>query len=61
MIDAADSNGDGEVSEEELNALTKAQIAALAAELGYSGIVTSMTKAEMITAFLAAQAAASNG
>lgn len=55
LIDAADSNSDGRLSEEELNALTKAQIAGLALELGYNGIDTSMTKAEMITAFLAAQ------
>ena len=55
LTDAADSDSDGRFNEEELNALTKAQIAELAAELGYSGISTSMTKAGMITAFLAAQ------
>lgn len=54
-MDAADSNSDGRLSQEELEALTKAQIAELAVESGYEGIVTSMTKAEMITAFLAAQ------
>lgn len=52
---AADSDGDGALSQEELENLTKAQIAELAAELGYAGITTSMNKAEMITAFLAAQ------
>ena len=57
-MDTADSDGDGTYSGDELNALTKAQISSLAAELGYDGIVTSMTKAEMITAFLDAQAGA---
>lgn len=56
-MDTADADGNGKLSEEELNAMTKAQIAALAEELGYNGISTSMTKAEMITAFLAAQEA----
>ena len=37
--------------------MTKAQIAALAAELGYEGITTSMTKSEMIAAFLLLQEA----
>lgn len=54
-MDTADSNSDGRLSEEELNSLTKTQIAALAEELGYNGISTTSTKAEMITAFLAAQ------
>lgn len=54
-MDAADTDSDGTLSQEELEAMTKAQIAELAAELGYEGILTSMTKAEMITAFLAAQ------
>lgn len=56
-MDTADADGNGKLSEAELNALTKAQIAALAEELGYNGISTSTTKAEMITAFLAAQEA----
>ena len=46
---------DGRYSEDELNALTKAQIAELAASLEYEGITASMTKAAMIEAFLAAQ------
>lgn len=37
-----------------MNALTKAQIQDLAEELGYS--ITGSTKAELIEAFLAAQA-----
>ena len=45
----------GGYSENELSAMTKAQIAELAVELGYEGITTSMTKAEMIAAFLEAQ------
>lgn len=51
----ADTDNNGRYSDEELNALTKAQIAALAAGLGYEGITTSLTKAQMISAFLAAQ------
>lgn len=51
----ADTDNDGEYSEAELNALTKAQIAELASALGYEGITTSLTKAQMIAAFLAAQ------
>lgn len=54
-MDTADADGNGKLSEAELNAMTKAQIAALAEELGYNGISTSMTKAEMIAAFLAVQ------
>lgn len=37
--------------------MTKAQIAELAAECGYEGIKTTMNKADMITAFFAAQKA----
>lgn len=55
LIDAADLDSDGMLSQSELEAMTKAQIAELAAEFGYSGITTTMTKAEMIAAFLAAQ------
>lgn len=51
----ADTDSSGDYSQSELEALTKAQIAALAAELGYEGISTSDTKAEMIAAFLEAQ------
>ena len=42
-------------TQEELEDMTKAQIADLAAELGYEGITTAMTKSQMIAAFLAAQ------
>lgn len=54
-LESADSNNDGKYSEEELNALTKAQIAELAASLDYEGVITNLTKAQMIAAFLAAQ------
>lgn len=54
-LESADSNNDGKYSEEELNALTKAQIAELAASLDYEGVTTNLTKAQMIAAFLAAQ------
>lgn len=40
--------------------MTKAQIAELAAGLGYEGITTAMNKADMIAAFLSAQEAAGN-
>ena len=42
-------------TQDELESMTKAQIADLAAELGYEGISTSQTKAQMIEAFLSAQ------
>ena len=35
--------------------MTKAQIADLAAELGYEGVTTNLTKAQMIEAFLTQQ------
>jgi hypothetical protein len=54
-LEQADADGDGEYSEAELSALTKAQIAELAAQLGIEGISTSQTKSQMIEAFLAAQ------
>lgn len=44
-----------EYTQEELENMTKAQIAELAEELGYEGISTSTTKAQMIAAFLSAQ------
>lgn len=56
-MNTADTDSDGRLSENELNALTKAQIAELAAELGYNGVSTSQTKAEMIAAFLDIQEA----
>lgn len=51
---------DGEYTEEQLSAMTKDQITALAESLSYelTGITSSSTKAEIITAFLAAQEAA---
>lgn len=55
LANEADTDQDGRYSEDELTALTKAKIAALATELGYEGITTSLTKDEMIAAFLAAQ------
>ena len=56
----ADENSDEELSENELKALNKAQILALATDLGYTTVLASMTKTQMITAFLAAQAAAAD-
>ena len=48
----ADSNEDGSYSEEELNALTKAQLLTLASELGVEGVTSSMLKADIISAIL---------
>lgn len=48
----ADNNEDGSYSEEELNALTKAQLLALANELGVEGVTSSMLKADIVTAIL---------
>ena len=42
-------------TEEELNAMTKATILKMAEELGYTDIVSSMSKAEVVAAFLDAQ------
>ena len=39
----------------DLELMTKAQIAELASELGYEGVTTNLTKAQMIEAFLTAQ------
>ena len=47
-----DSNEDGSYSEEELNALTRAQLLTLASELGVEGVTSSMIKADIITAIL---------
>ena len=48
----ADSNEDGSYSEEELNALTKAQLLTLANELGVEGVSSSNLKADIISAIL---------
>ena len=48
----ADSDADGEYSEAELNALTKAQLLSLAKELGVEGVSFSNLKAEIVTAIL---------
>lgn len=52
----ADANDDGEYSEEELTALTKAQLLELAETLSVGGVSSSSTKAEIIAAILTAQA-----
>lgn len=44
-----------EYTQEELENMTKAQIADLAAELGYEGVTTNLTKTQMIEAFLSQQ------
>lgn len=48
----ADSNDDGEYSEEELNSLTKAELLVLANELGVTGVSNSNLKADIINAIL---------
>lgn len=48
----ADSNEDGSYSESELNALTKAQLIALASDLGVEGVSSSMLKADIVSAIL---------
>lgn len=48
----ADSNEDGSYTEEELNALTKAQLLTLANELGVEGVSSSNLKADIINAIL---------
>ena len=48
----ADSDEDGSYSEEELNALTKAQLLVVANELGVEGVSSKSTKAEIVTAIL---------
>lgn len=48
----ADSNSDGNYSEAELTALTKAQLLSLAKELGVEGVSTANLKAEIVAAIL---------
>ncbi len=58
---AADADGNGILTEEELMALTKSQLLALGEELGVSGIKPSQTKAHIVAAILAAQEEGGNG
>ena len=51
----ADASEDGEYSEEELTALTKAQLLSLCETLNVEGVSSSNTKAQIIAAILAAQ------
>lgn len=55
MSTLADTNNDGAYSEEELTALTKAQLLELANTLGVEGVTSSNTKAQIVAAILAAQ------
>ena len=48
----ADSDNDGTYSEDELNALTKAELLALANELGIEGLSMSNLKADIVSAIL---------
>ena len=48
----ADSDSDGEYSESELNALTKAELLTLASGLGVEGVSMSNLKADIISAIL---------
>ena len=52
MIALADLNNDGAYSEDELNAMTKAQLLALANELGVEGVSSANLKADIISAIL---------
>ena len=54
-LEEADANEDGKYSEEELTALTKAQLLTLAETLNVGGVTSSNTKAQIIAAILAAQ------
>ena len=48
----ADSDNDDTYSEDELNALTKAELLVLADELGVEGVSKSNLKAEIVAAIL---------
>ena len=48
----ADVDNDGTYSEDELNALTKAELLALANDLGVEGVSTKSIKADIVTAIL---------
>ena len=48
----ADSDEDGSYSEEELNALTKAQLLSLARELGVEGVSSKNIKSDIVSAIL---------
>lgn len=48
----ADVDNDGTYSEDELTALTKAELLALASNLGVEGVSTKSLKADIITAIL---------
>lgn len=48
----ADNDEDGFYSEEELSALTKAQLLDLAKELGVEGVSSNSLKADIVTAIL---------
>lgn len=54
-LESADANDDGEYSEAELKALTKAQLLELAETLSVEGVSSSNTKAQIIAAILEAQ------
>ena len=58
---AADADGNGILTEEELMALTKSQLLVLGEELGVSGVQPSQTKAQIVAAILAAQEEGGNG
>lgn len=48
----ADSDNDGTYSEDELNAMTKAELLVLADELGVEGVSMSNLKADIVSAIL---------
>ena len=58
LLEEADADDDGAYSEEELNALTKAQLLQIAEVLGVEGVSSSKTKAQIIAAILEKQAEA---